>query len=63
MLRKVLDVDTKLVTLQIYISDTNNINGTWSTVPDLTKQILKLFCICKKVELTQKNTLKKKLRL
>ena len=62
MLRKVLNVDTKLVTLQIYVSDTSDINGTWSAVPDLTKQIPKLFCICKKVELTQKNTLKKRFK-
>ena len=62
MLRKILDVDTKLVTLQIYVSDINDINSTWSAVPDLTKQIPKLFCICKKVELTQKNTLKKRFK-
>ena len=62
MLRKVLDIDTKLVTLQIYVSDTNDINSTWSAVPDLTKQIPKLFCFCKKVELTQKNTLKKRFK-
>ena len=62
MLGKILDVDAKLVTLQIYVSDTNDINGTWSAVPDLTKQIPKLFCFCKKVELTQKNTLKKRFK-
>ena len=39
MLRKILDVDAKLVTLQIYVSDTNDINVTWSAVPDLSKQI------------------------
>ena len=60
MLEKVLNVDTKLLTLQIYVSDTNDINGTCSAVPDLTKQIPKLFCISKKVELTQKNILKKR---
>ena len=61
-LERVLNVDNDTVSIQIYISDSNNINSIWSEVSGLTKQILKSFCFCKKVELTQKNTLKKRFK-
>ena len=59
-LRKVLSIDNNTVSIQIYISDSNNINGIWSEASELTKQIPKSFCFYKKVELTQKNTLEKR---
>ena len=48
-LERVLNVDNNTVSIQIYISDSNNINSIWLEVSELTKQIPKSFCFCKKL--------------
>jgi hypothetical protein len=59
-LGQVVDVDDELVTLELWISSSNNILGPWSIIPNFMKQYPKSFCFCKAVQLTQKNMLKKR---
>jgi hypothetical protein len=56
----VIDVDDETVTVEIYVSSSNEVIGPWNAVSDLIRQLPKIFCFSKKVQLTQKNTLKKR---
>ncbi len=59
-LGQVVDVDHESVTLELWISSSNSIEGPWSILPDFLKQYPKSFCFCKEVQLTQKHMLKKR---
>ena len=62
-LGRVLNVDNDTVSIQIYISDSNGINGIWSEESGLTKQIPELLCFSKKLSSLRKIHWKKDLRL